>query len=123
MRSDREAAFPQAVPHRAVIDIGSNTVRLVVYGGAPRAPTVLLNEKVVARLGGELQKTGNISQTAMDVALTALKRYHRILADLQVTRVDVIATAAARLAKNGPAFLARVKECGFEPAVNPIYCP
>ncbi len=46
MIGDRDSPFPSTVPHRAVIDIGSNTVRLVVYGGAQRAPTALLNERV-----------------------------------------------------------------------------
>lgn len=115
MIGDKDSAFPNTLPHRAVIDIGSNTVRLVVYGGAQRAPTVLLNERVVARLGGDLQRTGRISDEAMEVALGALRRYRRILTDLHVQDVDVIATAAARLAENGGAFLDRVRECGFRP--------
>jgi len=105
------------VTPRAVIDIGSNTVRLVVYGGAQRAPSVLLNEKVVAQLGRGLPHTGTISAEAMAIALAGLKRYRRILSDLHVTDIDVIATAAARVAANGKAFLERVRECGFEPTL------
>jgi exopolyphosphatase/guanosine-5'-triphosphate,3'-diphosphate pyrophosphatase len=110
-----DTAFANAVPHRAVIDIGSNTVRLVVYGGAQRAPTVLLNEKVVAQLGRDLPHSGSIPAEAMGIALRGLKRYRRILTDLHVNDIDVIATAAARLAKNGKAFLKQVRDCGFEP--------
>lgn len=115
MIADRETVFPTAVPHRAVIDIGSNTVRLVVYGGAQRAPTVLLNEKVTAQLGRDLATSGQLPQEAMDLALSGLKRFRRILTDIHVNDVDVIATAAARLAENGMAFLDRVRECGFQP--------
>ena len=117
MIGDRDSAFPSTVPHRAVIDIGSNTVRLVVYGGAQRAPTALLNERVTARLGAELMHDGRIPEAAIEIALAGLRRYRRILTDLHVQDVDVIATAAARLAENGPAFLDRVRECGFEPVL------
>ncbi|WEK46022.1 MAG: Ppx/GppA family phosphatase [Candidatus Andeanibacterium colombiense] len=115
MIGDRDTAFPSTVPHRAVLDIGSNTVRLVVYGGAQRAPTALLNERVTARLGAELLHSGRIPEGAIGVALQGLRRYRRILTDLQIEDVDVIATAAARLAENGPAFLDQVRACGFEP--------
>src|SRR3546814_9056394 len=54
---------------RAIIDIGSNTVRLVVYNGPPRAPVVILNEKVNARLGRDIGRTGTISDKAMRTAL------------------------------------------------------
>src|SRR5690606_35185527 len=53
-------------PDRAVIDIGSNTVRLVVYSGSARAPEVWLNERVVARLGRDLAVTGTIPDKAID---------------------------------------------------------
>jgi len=117
MIGDTDTAFPNTVPHRAVIDVGSNTVRLVVYGGAQRAPTVLFNEKVVARLGEDLQHSGAIREPAMEIALQGLRRFRRILTDLHVNKVDVIATAAPRLAENGLAFLERVRECGFEPVL------
>lgn len=115
MIGDRDSTFPNSVPHRAVIDIGSNTVRLVVYGGAQRAPTALLNERVTARLGAELMHDGTIPEAAIEIALQGLRRYRRILTDLHVQDLDVIATAAARLALNGTDFLARVRECGFKP--------
>lgn len=111
--SDTDLA--SAAPHRAVIDIGSNTVRLVIYGGARRVPTVLLNEKVVAQLGRDLPRSGEIPAAGMRIALAGLKRYRRILSDLHVGEIDVIATAAARIASNGEALLSQVRECGFEP--------
>jgi len=103
------------VPTRAIIDIGSNTVRLVVYGGPVRAPTVLHNEKVTARLGKGVAETGRLAPKAADAALAALARY-RALLDLQaVPAIDVVATAAVRDAADGPEFLARVAALGFSP--------
>jgi len=90
---------------------------MVVYGGAPRAPTVLFNEKVTARLGRELASTGRIPEQAMEMALAGLRRFRSILTDIQVTHVDVIATAAPRLAENGPEFLDQVRACGFNPTL------
>ena len=48
-RAERDGTFAGATPERAIIDIGSNTVRMVIYGGSMRAPAVLLNEKVTCR--------------------------------------------------------------------------
>ena len=97
----------------AVIDIGSNTVRLVIYGGPPRAPSVLWNEKVSARLGRDLAKTGAIPEAAIDEALTALERFRAIIAELGIARVETVATAAAREASNGAEFVRRVREIGL----------
>ena len=100
---------------RAVIDIGSNTVRMVIYEGSPRAPRVVWNEKVAARLGRDLSQTGRIPDEASDEALGALARYARILDDLGVTDVQTVATAAAREAENGAEFLDAVAALGLEP--------
>ena len=99
---------------RAVIDIGSNTVRLVIYGGPPRAPAVLWNEKVSARLGRDLARTGAIPVAAMDEALAALARYAQILQDLGIGQVEAVATAAPRDASNGAQFLASVAALGID---------
>jgi exopolyphosphatase/guanosine-5'-triphosphate,3'-diphosphate pyrophosphatase len=100
---------------RAVIDIGSNTVRMVIYEGSPRAPRTVWNEKVAAKLGRDLSTTGLIPEEARDEALVALARYKRILDDLGVTDVQTVATAAARDAENGADFLAAVAELGLDP--------
>ncbi len=100
---------------RAVIDIGSNTVRLVVYGGARRVPTVLLNEKVTARLGRDLSETGEMPEKAMQQALASLRRFAAILPDLGVSDVLTVATAAVREAQNGAAFLEEVAKIGLSP--------
>lgn len=97
----------------AVIDIGSNTVRLVIYGGPPRAPAVLWNEKVSARLGRDLARDGAIPAVAMEEALAALARYALILSEQGIARVETVATAAPREATNGPEFVRRVEELGL----------
>lgn len=102
-------------PDRAVIDIGSNTVRLVVYSGSARAPEVWLNERVVARLGRDLAVTGTIPDKAIDHALSALARYAAIVEDLAIADVQTVATAAVREASNGSAFLDRVRALGLAP--------
>lgn len=102
-------------PDRAVIDIGSNTVRLVVYSGAQRAPDTWLNEKVAARLGRDMAETGRIPDKAAEMALVALRRFGALLSGLGVRQVEVVATAAARDAKNGKEFLDRVRDLGLEP--------
>lgn len=104
-------------PDRAVIDIGSNTVRLVVYSGPPRAPNVWLNEKVTAQLGRDLAVTGEIPAEAENMALDGLKRFSAIVDDLGVGDVAVVATAAARDASNGGEFITKVRALGLKPQV------
>jgi len=100
---------------RAIIDIGSNTVRLVIYGGPVRAPAVLHNEKVTARLGKGVAENGLLGERAMQTVLAALARYRVLLQLKGVDRVDVVATAAVRDAANGSAFLEKVAALGFAP--------
>ncbi len=102
-------------PDRAVIDIGSNTVRMVVYRGSQRAPEVWLNERVSARLGRDLASTGRMPQKSMDDTLAALARYATILRDLGIDDIQTVATAAVRDAANGPEFLDRVRALGLSP--------
>ena len=116
-RSDRDGTFAGATPERAIIDIGSNTVRLVVYGGSMRAPVVLLNEKVTARLGREIAATGRLSDEAMALALRGLKRFALLLEDLGIRDVETVATAAVRDAQNGAEFVAALRGIGLEPRV------
>ncbi len=111
-RFTRTSAY---VPTRAIIDIGSNTVRLVIYGGPARAPDVLHNEKVTARLGKGVAENGKLGGRASAAALASLARY-RTLLDLKGIRdVDVVATAAARDAVNGAEFLDKIRALGMTP--------
>lgn len=106
---------PQVADERAIIDIGSNTVRLVVYNGPLRAPRMVLNERVTAKLGKGVYETGELSGKAMQAALTALERFAQLLRARAVPNIEVVATAAPRDAANGKAFLAEVERIGFSP--------
>jgi exopolyphosphatase/guanosine-5'-triphosphate,3'-diphosphate pyrophosphatase len=100
-----------------VIDIGSNSVRLVVYEGAVRAPTPVFNEKVLCGLGRSVASTGSLDQEAVERALNALVRFRTIAHVLDVKNLKAIATAAVREAKNGREFLKRGEEaagCAIE---------
>jgi exopolyphosphatase/guanosine-5'-triphosphate,3'-diphosphate pyrophosphatase len=89
----------------AVIDIGSNSVRLVVYEGLVRSPTPIFNEKVLCGLGREVASKGILAKDAIEEAIAALTRFRALCRVMQVERVHVIATAAAREAKNGSVFI------------------
>ena len=103
------------VREAAVLDVGSNSVRLVAYRIDGRAMTPFLNEKVMAGLGRNLRTTGRLSPQGVDAALSAMRRFRTLLDALGVSDVECVATAAARDAEDGPAFVARVhKECGFK---------
>jgi exopolyphosphatase/guanosine-5'-triphosphate,3'-diphosphate pyrophosphatase len=100
-------------PPVAVIDIGSNSVRLVAYEGLTRSPTPIFNEKVLAGLGREVQSTGLLAADAVDKALPALRRFRALCDRLEVAKVWAIATAACRDAKNGKAFVTEAERiCG-----------
>jgi len=92
-------------PPIAVIDIGSNSVRLVVYEGLTRAPTPLFNEKALCGLGRVVQSTGLLAADAVDYALSTLKRYRALCETMGVKKILAVATAACRDAKNGRAFI------------------
>ncbi len=90
----------------AVVDIGSNSVRLVAYDGLTRAPTPIFNEKALCGLGNGVAKTGELSAASVAKALAALRRYGTLIRIMDVQQVYAFATAAARDATNGPAFVA-----------------
>src|SRR6516165_7835191 len=94
-------------PPIAVIDIGSNSVRLVAYEGLTRSPTPIFNEKVLCGLGREVQSTGLLATDAVDKALAALRRFRTLCDHIEVPRLHVI--AACRDATNGRAFIAEAE--------------
>src|ERR1700721_426783 len=97
----------------AVIDIGSNSVRLVVYESMTRSLVSLFNEKTPCGLGREVQTTGLLAPDALAKALTSLKRFRALCGVMKVGRVRAIATAACRDATNGPDFIAKAERiCG-----------
>ncbi len=92
-----------------VIDIGSNSVRLVVYRTGTRAPAMLFNEKVMAGLGGGVAQGDRLDEGAMDLALAALARFALVARAMGVANPRAVATAATRQAANGADFVARVE--------------
>lgn len=99
----------------AVIDIGSNSIRLVVYEDAQRVPSPVFNEKVLAGLARGLDKTGRLAEERVQLALSSLGRFRALIDAMGVGRIDAVATAAVRDAENGPEFVERIKQsCGFD---------
>lgn len=99
---------------KAIIDIGSNSVRLVVYAPPARAPAVLFNEKVSAGLGEGLASTGLLAPESIARTIRALQRYRRLAADMGVAEVRTVATAAVREARNGADFLRQADALGLD---------
>ena len=106
----RITPLPDAAPDDrcAIIDIGSNSIRLVVYQNRSRVPATMFNEKVMAGLGRGLSERGRMSDAAMDVAVAGLKRFAALTRAMGINHVRTVATAAVREARNGPDFIARV---------------
>ncbi|WP_375197441.1 Ppx/GppA family phosphatase [Sphingobium sp.] len=108
------ATSPQHARARtAIIDIGSNSVRLVVYDGPRRIPFILFNEKVMAGLGASLGKTGRIEADAMERGLRAVGRFAHLCREMKVDELRCVATAAVRDAENGADFIARAAAMGL----------
>ncbi|MDA8253675.1 MAG: Ppx/GppA family phosphatase [Rhodospirillales bacterium] len=96
-------------PRSAVVDLGSNSVRLVVFEGRGPNPTAIFNEKAVLRLGRGLQDTGQLNPEAVQQALTVMNRYHTIVRAMRADPFEVLGTAAVRDAANGPQFVAALQ--------------
>lgn len=102
-------------PHHAVVDIGSNSVRLVVYDELGRAPFPRFNEKSLCRLGEGLEQSGRLSEESFARTVEACRRFRAITEAMQVARTDVLATEAVRKASNGDELIAAIAEAsGFE---------
>lgn len=100
---------------QAVIDIGSNSVRLVVYRVEGRANAPVLNEKVLAGLGRGVSQTKRLDPASVRRALDALVRFRFLIDALGITAIHAVGTAAVREAEDGPDFVARIKALtGFD---------
>ena len=98
-----------------MIDIGSNSVRLVVYATLARNLVAIFNEKNLCGLGRQVQSSGLLAPDAVEEALISLRRFRALCRVMEVAHLDVIATAACRDAANGPDFIARAREiCGVD---------
>ncbi len=107
--------YTRPIEDAAVIDVGSNSVRLVMYRVEGRAIWPVFNEKVLAGLGRNLSRTGRLDTNGIDAALLALKRFKALLDMHRPTRVYAVATAAARDAADGADFIQRAaRETGIQ---------
>ena len=95
--------------HVGVIDIGSNSIRLVVFDSLSRALHPIFNEKVLCGLGRGLGRTGRLNEEGAASALDNLRRFAALVRAMGIGRLKVLATAAVRDAENGRAFAAAVK--------------
>ena len=99
----------------AAIDIGTNSVKMLIGRVAGRIVTPLLHRAVTTRLGEGLQKTGEISQEAADRTLATLAEFRALAQDRGAERIEAVGTLALRAARNGPAFVQRcAREAGLE---------
>ena len=92
----------------AVLDVGSNSVRLVVYGLQGRAIWTGYNEKVLAGLGREVAATGKLSGEGVAEAVDTIRRFAVLMETLPLAERHIVATAAVREAIDGPGFCDRV---------------
>jgi exopolyphosphatase/guanosine-5'-triphosphate,3'-diphosphate pyrophosphatase len=97
----------------AVVDVGSNSLRLVVFERLGASLVVLLNEKVMSALGRGIAVTGRLDPAGVDLAFANLQRFVALARALEVDHLAIIATAAVREASDGHAFAAEVeRQCG-----------
>ncbi len=94
----------------SIIDIGSNSIRLVIYEGVARSPTILFNEKMLAGLGRGIVTTGKLDPDGVRRAMEEFGRFRALSEQARAESLHVLATAAAREAENGPDFIERAEQ-------------
>ncbi len=105
----------RALARVGVVDVGSNSVRLVVFDGAARSPAYFYNEKIMCGLGAGLSETGNLNPKGRARALAAIRRFQLLAQDMGIPPLTAVATAAVRDAADGPDFCADVRrQTGLE---------
>lgn len=109
IREWRDTAQSAETKRVGVVDIGSNSVRLVVFDGAARSPAVFFNEKVLCALGDDLETTGQLSTRGKERALAAIRRFCALAERMKLTALIAVGTAALRDAADGPDFVERVE--------------
>ncbi|WP_439332074.1 Ppx/GppA family phosphatase [Paracoccus salsus] len=105
----------RALSRVGVVDVGSNSIRLVVFDGAARSPAYFYNEKVMAGLGAEMATTGRLNPAGIERGFDALRRFAALAKGMGIEPLTCVATAAVREAEDGPAFQSRVeRETGIK---------
>ncbi len=98
----------RALSRVGVVDVGSNSVRIVVFDGAARSPAYFYNEKIMCGLGKGLAETGVLDPQGRKRALAALKRFSLLAKGMDIESLTIVATAAVREARDGAEFQAQV---------------
>ncbi len=101
---DIEEAAKARLSRIGVIDVGSNSVRMVVFDGMARSPAYFFNEKLLCGLGAGLSETGRLNPEGWTKALAAMHRFTALAARMELSGLIAVATAAVRDAKDGPDF-------------------
>ena len=105
----------RALSRVGVVDIGSNSVRMVVFDGAARSPAYFFNEKIMCALGAGLSETGRLNPEGRVRALAAMRRFAQLSEGMGMPPLTAVATAAVREAEDGPEFVAQVeRETGIK---------
>jgi exopolyphosphatase / guanosine-5'-triphosphate,3'-diphosphate pyrophosphatase len=105
----------RALERVGVIDVGSNSVRMVVFDGAARSPAYFFNEKIMCGLGRGMSQSGMLNTEGRARALASIKRFALLAREMHLTSLTMVATAAVREAADGPEFKAEVEaETGIE---------
>src|SRR6185503_4305113 len=99
----------------AVVDIGSNSVRLVIYEGPWRYAAALHNEKAICAIGRHMVSTGRLDEEGMEYALETLARFRVLCAGYEVKDFGSVATSAARDASNGREFIRQAEKTLGQP--------
>ena len=94
----------------AVVDLGSNSVRLVVFEGVARNPVSIFNEKAVLRLGRGLESSGRLNEEGVEGAIGVMARFETVVRGMGADLFEVLATAAVRDAENGGAFVEMLRD-------------
>lgn len=104
-----DSSEAQAVGRVGVIDVGSNSIRMVVFDGAARSPAYFFNEKLMCGLGRGLAETGMLDPEGRARAVVALERFALLAKGMDVSPLVCVATAAVREANDGPEFCREVR--------------
>jgi exopolyphosphatase / guanosine-5'-triphosphate,3'-diphosphate pyrophosphatase len=99
----------RALSRVGVLDVGSNSVRLVVFDGAARSPAYFFNEKILCGLGAGLSETGRLNPEGRVRAMAAIKRFKLLAEAMDLPPLSAVATAAMREAEDGPEFCAEIE--------------
>ncbi len=98
----------RALSRVGVVDVGSNSVRMVVFDGAARSPAYFFNEKVMCALGAGMAETGRLNPEGRTRALAAIHRFQTLTQGMDMPPLTAVATAAVRDAEDGAEFCEEV---------------